>query len=235
MARATHAGGVVFRRGEAGLLYLLVASSGSRERFVLPKGHIERRESAEQAALREVTEEAAVEARACHALGRARLAKGGERIVVEFFLMEYVRDARAVEARTVRWCQLEQAVAALDDDEAIRVLERAHELASAALLVARRFEAAARAARACATAGAGLLPLAIAAACLTPELGSWRGSSPLALLGAGAAALALSYPLGRLLIRCAASMLGGFARLAGRRGSRSQPRSRGAGGRSGRR
>ena len=216
MARATHAGGVVFRRGEAGLLYLLVASSGSRERFVLPKGHIERRESAEQAALREVTEEAAVEARACHALGRARLAKGGERIVVEFFLMEYVREATPVEPRAVRWCRLEQAVAALDDDEAIRVLERAHELASAALLAARRFEAAARAARACATAGAGLLALAIAAACLTEELGSWRGSSPLVLLGAAAAALALSYPLGRLLTRCAASMLRG-SRLRSRR------------------
>jgi 8-oxo-dGTP pyrophosphatase MutT (NUDIX family) len=132
MARATHAGGVVFRRSDRGPLYLLVEASDGR-RWVLPKGGIERRESAEETATREVVEEAAVEARTVSALGRARLPKRGARIHVEFFLMEYVRSVTPRETRAVRWCPFEAACEALDDANTISVLERAHERVSAAL------------------------------------------------------------------------------------------------------
>src|SRR5262245_5835696 len=131
MARATHAGGVVYRHSERGPLYLLVESSDG-ERWVLPKGGITRRESAEQAAAREIVEEAAVEARTVSALGRARLPKRGERIHVEFFLMEYVRHVTPSETRAVRWCPYDAACETLDDAQAIRVLRCAHERVSAA-------------------------------------------------------------------------------------------------------
>lgn len=51
----TSAGGVVFRRGEAELEFLLIRDP--YENWGLPKGHIEGGETPEQAALREVEEE----------------------------------------------------------------------------------------------------------------------------------------------------------------------------------
>ncbi|MGH2570763.1 MAG: NUDIX domain-containing protein [bacterium] len=128
----TQAGAVVFRQSERGPLYLLVEASGG-ERWVLPKGGIERRESAEETAARELLEEAAVEARTVSALGPARLAKRGERVHVEFFLMEYVRSVTPHETRAVRWCPFEAACETLDDTKAVRVLKRAHEHVSATL------------------------------------------------------------------------------------------------------
>ena len=169
MAGATHGGGVVFRLGDSGPLYLLVEASRSKGRWVLPKGGIDRRESAEQAAVREVAEEAAVLARVVKALGRARLEKGGGRIQVEFFLMEYVRDAKPCESREIRWCRFQKAIEALDDAEAIRLLHRANELVGAALPSPRPGGAAARAARAAlATLPLGLLAILIAGRCCFP-------------------------------------------------------------------
>jgi 8-oxo-dGTP pyrophosphatase MutT (NUDIX family) len=223
MARATHAGGVVFRRGDSGPLYLLVESSGSKARWVFPKGHLEKKESAEEAALREVAEEAAVEARAVHELGRARLEKGGQRIEVEFFLMEYVRQAEPLESRAVRWCAFEAALEALDDAKAIRVLRRAHELVSAALPEPRPLEAAARAAlRSGATTGAGLLALLPTVPLFARELVDALGAGPTAVL-----ALALAYPLGSLLVRFMPALLAPLVRRrSSARGGRARRRGR---------
>jgi len=148
MPEATHGGGVVWRPGGSGPRYLLVEASRAKGRWVFPKGGIARKESAEQAAVREVEEEAAVRARPVKALGRARLEKGGDRIHVDFFLMEYVRDAKPLESRDVRWCRFEKALEVLDDHEAIRVLRLANEHVSAALSPLGRFRAAVGAVRA---------------------------------------------------------------------------------------
>jgi 8-oxo-dGTP pyrophosphatase MutT (NUDIX family) len=61
VATATHAGGIVFQETEEERLYLLVRPRLSGNEWVFPKGHIEPGESPEQAALREVREEAGVE------------------------------------------------------------------------------------------------------------------------------------------------------------------------------
>lgn len=208
MAHATHGGGVVFRRADSGPLYLLVEASSSKGRWVFPKGGIGRRESAEQAAVREVAEEAAVEARAVHALGRALLEKGGDRIEVEFFLMEYVRDAKPFESRDVRWCRFEKAIAALDGAEAIRLLRRANELVTAALRPARPGGATARAARAfVATAPLGIPAILILALPFAPELTLLLGSSPGVAVGVAGAAIVLAHPFGTLLARLAQTLL----------------------------
>jgi 8-oxo-dGTP pyrophosphatase MutT (NUDIX family) len=207
MAGATHGGGVVFRLGGSGPLYLLVEASGSKGRWVLPKGGIGRKESAEEAAVREVAEEAAVRARAVQALGRVRLEKGGGRIGVEFFLMEYVRDAKPFESRDVRWCRFETAVEALDDAEAIRVLHRANELVTAALRPLRPAGAMARAATAVATVPLGLLAMLLAALPFAPELARLARSSPGVAVGCALAAIASAHPLGILITRLARTLL----------------------------
>jgi len=208
MAGATHGGGVVFRPGDSGPLYLLVEASRSKGRWVFPKGGIGRRESAEQAAVREVAEEAAVRARSVQALGRARLEKAGDRIQVEFFLMEYVRDAKPLESRDVRWCRFEKAIEALDDAEAIRLLRRANELVTAALGPPRPGRAAARAVRAAvATVPLGILAILIAVLPFAPELALPLRSSPGVAAGVAGAAILLGHPLGILFARLAETLL----------------------------
>ena len=69
------------------------AADGSKV-LALPKGHPDGKESPRQAALREVREEAGVEAEVVRSLGEVRYwyQRGGRRIakVVEFFLLRYV-------------------------------------------------------------------------------------------------------------------------------------------------
>ena len=69
------------------------AADGSKV-LALPKGHPDGAESPLEAALREVREEAGVEAEVVHSLGEVRYwyQRGGRRIakVVEFFLLNYV-------------------------------------------------------------------------------------------------------------------------------------------------
>ncbi len=208
MAGATHGGGVVFRLGDSGPLYLLVEARSSKRRWVLPKGGIDRRESAEQAAVREVPEEAAVQARVVQALGRARLEKGGDRIQVEFFLMEYVRDEKPFESRDVRWCRFEKAIEALDDAEAIRLLREANERVTAALRPPRPGGAAARAARAAlATVPLRVLAILIAALPFAPELALLLRSSRGLAVGVAGAAIVLAHPLGILFGRLARTLL----------------------------
>ncbi len=89
------AGGVVMN--DANEVIVIVptrrAADGSKV-LALPKGHPDGKESAIQAALREVREEAGVEAELVGSLGGVRYwyQRGGRRIakVVEFFLLRYV-------------------------------------------------------------------------------------------------------------------------------------------------
>ncbi len=85
--------------------------------LALPKGHPDGRESPAEAALREVREEAGVEAELLESLGEVRYwyQRGGRRIakVVEFFLLRYVSGDVADhdhEVEHARWIPAAQAV-----------------------------------------------------------------------------------------------------------------------------
>jgi periplasmic divalent cation tolerance protein len=110
------AGGVIFRRGGDGFEIALIHA---RNRWGLPKGHIEEGEGVEEAALREVREETGLEGKLQRKLGDIRYSyrdkKGGEPIRinkrVHFFLMRYVRgDVRDHdhESDDARWFPIEQ-------------------------------------------------------------------------------------------------------------------------------
>jgi 8-oxo-dGTP pyrophosphatase MutT (NUDIX family) len=110
------------------------AADGSKV-LALPKGHPEEGESAVDAALREVREEAGVDARLVEPLGDVRYwyTREGRRIakVVSFFLLEYVGgevEDHDFEVEQARWMALEDAARELsyagEREMAARALSR---------------------------------------------------------------------------------------------------------------
>ncbi len=121
MATEFSAGGVVMN--DACEVIVIVptrrAANGSRV-LALPKGHPDGEESSLQAALREVREEAGVEAEVVDSLGEVRYwyQRGGRRIakVVEFFLLRYVSGDVADhdhEVEQARWVPAAEAARTL--------------------------------------------------------------------------------------------------------------------------
>lgn len=123
--REFSAGGVVIRAGGDCIVIVPNPRPGSRRRKVLalPKGHVDPGETPEQAAMREVREEAGVETTLVEPLGDVRYwyTREGRRIskVVRFYLLEHVEGvptADAFEVAEARWMPLTEAVKALSYD-----------------------------------------------------------------------------------------------------------------------
>jgi 8-oxo-dGTP pyrophosphatase MutT (NUDIX family) len=115
------AGGVVMNdEGEVVVIVPTRRAADGSKVLALPKGHPDGDESPLQAALREVREEAGVDAEMVDSLGEVRYwyQRGGRRIakVVEFFLLNYVSgdlDDHDHEVEQARWVSAEEAVATL--------------------------------------------------------------------------------------------------------------------------
>jgi 8-oxo-dGTP pyrophosphatase MutT (NUDIX family) len=112
MTGLTHAGGVVYRRRPEGAVeVVLVRASTPPHEWVLPKGHIEKDETPELTARREVLEEAGIAAQVERPLGTTEFTAQGEAIRVAYFLMSYQTSSPPTEDREIRWCSLERALA----------------------------------------------------------------------------------------------------------------------------
>lgn len=118
--RELSAGGVVVRDGE--VIVIVPTRRGAQGQRVLglPKGHVDPGETAEQAARREVREEAGVEADLVEKLGDVRYfyQRDGQRIfkMVRFYLFDYRSGAledHDDEVEEARWMPLEEAARAL--------------------------------------------------------------------------------------------------------------------------
>ena len=135
-AREISAGGVVFRRGEQGVSYLLIRDSYGR--WALPKGKLERGESPEQAALREISEEVGLsEVVVRGPLPSIRYVYTDPQGVlkfkaVHFFLLELVGNQEprpdTNEIAEARWFSAEEMLAAFEYPDTEEVLTRAVEL-----------------------------------------------------------------------------------------------------------
>jgi 8-oxo-dGTP pyrophosphatase MutT (NUDIX family) len=134
------AGGVVFRRRRLQTEVALI-SVGEKNRWQLPKGLVGRRESPEEAALREVREETGLTCVLVAPLETIEywyFSKGaGARVRfhkhVHFFLMRYERgDVREhdTEVNEARWFELDKAFRSLAFESERKVLERAREMIS---------------------------------------------------------------------------------------------------------
>ena len=136
------AGGVAFRiRND--VVEVALISVGEENRWQLPKGIVDKNETTEAAAVREVREEAGVETKlagridkveywyfARHGADRARIHK-----FVHFYLLEYcsgdVRDHDS-EVNEARWVEIEPAIAMLAFEGERKILEKAKEMIEAA-------------------------------------------------------------------------------------------------------
>ena len=128
------AGGAAFRINDGKIEFAIIAVNPSR-RWQLPKGLIDAGETEEQAALREVREEAGIE---CETLEKIETVEywyfgneNGERVryhkFVHFFLMKYVsgdvknHDTEVVE---VRWVSPDEAIEMLAFEAERKVVEK---------------------------------------------------------------------------------------------------------------
>jgi len=115
------AGGVVVRDGACVVIVPTRRALGGARVLTLPKGHLEAGERPEDAAIREVREEAGVDARLVDKLDDLRYwyQRDGMRIakVVSFFLLEYVAGDPSEhdpgEVEEARWMPLDEAEQAL--------------------------------------------------------------------------------------------------------------------------
>ena len=127
----THAGGVVVRHEDGVAKFLLVTARRQPGQWVFPKGHIEPGETPEQAAIREVLEEAGVEARVGPPIGATAYKTTRGLIRAQFFLMDFVSEGSPGEDRRRAWLTDHEAQRALLYEDARLLIARAVELSAA--------------------------------------------------------------------------------------------------------
>lgn len=107
----THAGGIVYRVENGRKLFLMVTSSTSKYKWVLPKGRIETHETPQAAAVREVLEEAGVTATIIKPAGTVSYKKKGQKITVAYFVMQFNKQAKkSTEGRRADWAEKEVVI-----------------------------------------------------------------------------------------------------------------------------
>jgi 8-oxo-dGTP pyrophosphatase MutT (NUDIX family) len=131
------AGGLLVRRSESGCEALLIGRRSPRI-WTLPKGHVERHESHEQAALREVREETGCWGEIVTRLNEIGfwffVGKAKHHKVVSFFLMRYLSgdpSAHNDEVDEARWFELGVARRALKYVNEKRLVDMAVEYVAA--------------------------------------------------------------------------------------------------------
>jgi 8-oxo-dGTP pyrophosphatase MutT (NUDIX family) len=118
-------GAIVIRRDRKMIRVLLITTKRSRENWIFPKGHIEKGETPEAAALREVKEEAGVVGKLIGPAGAIEYGFLGARARVEYFLAELSREAGPPEdGRDRLWCEVDEALERLSHKSTRKLLRQ---------------------------------------------------------------------------------------------------------------
>lgn len=123
--RPTHAGGIVYRIRDGFPEFLLVTARRNPQQWVYPKGHIEPGEDAERAAVREVEEEAGVQATIVEPLDDVEIDLVHEHQKIRYFLMEAKDDGVPREGRRSCWVRADDALRSLAFPESRASLRQA--------------------------------------------------------------------------------------------------------------
>jgi ADP-ribose pyrophosphatase YjhB (NUDIX family) len=106
-------------------MVLLVASKKEPGSWIFPKGHIERGESARDAALRETQEEAGVDGELLGPAGVLEFDWRDTRYRVEYFLIRATSETSQSDGREKVWLPYDAAIARLSYEETRRLLRDA--------------------------------------------------------------------------------------------------------------
>jgi 8-oxo-dGTP pyrophosphatase MutT (NUDIX family) len=121
----THAGGIVVKGRGSELRVLLVTAKRQPSQWVFPKGHIEDGETVEQAAIREVEEEAGVIAEVLSPIGTLEFRNARGPVRAQFYLMTFVSEGPPREDRRRGWFTAAEAKRALSYEDSRMLVSRA--------------------------------------------------------------------------------------------------------------
>ena len=105
---------------------LLVTARRNPKNWIFPKGHIDKGESPEEAAVRETREEAGVVGKLIGPAGVLEYGFLGAKARVEYYLVEYRKEAGPPEdGRQRTWCRLDEALQRLKYKYTRKLLRKA--------------------------------------------------------------------------------------------------------------
>lgn len=130
-SRVRQAGAIAVRGQGSGAEVFLVRAKKNPGDWIFPKGHIEPGEDARTAAVRELLEEGGVIGTAGELVGVSTFRTGTKHVEVVYYLVTFVGDGVAEDARETRWLPLDAAKAVLTYEDARRYVDAVRQMLAA--------------------------------------------------------------------------------------------------------
>jgi 8-oxo-dGTP pyrophosphatase MutT (NUDIX family) len=125
MAAVQQAGAIAIRTRDGAVEALVVRSKKDPSVWIFPKGHIDPGESAAEAAVRELREEAGVAGEIVSPIGVLSFQSGREFVEVTYYLTRFIRTVPQAEDRDFDWLPLAEARQRLSFETARELLDEA--------------------------------------------------------------------------------------------------------------
>jgi 8-oxo-dGTP pyrophosphatase MutT (NUDIX family) len=125
LSHIRQAGAIAVKTVDRKVQILVVRAKQHPDHWIFPKGHIEPRESADAAAVRELEEEAGVRGTMIAAVGVLEFSLKDAVVQVEYFVVKYERDVPRQEDREIRWCSYDRALELLTFPDSKTLLREA--------------------------------------------------------------------------------------------------------------
>jgi 8-oxo-dGTP pyrophosphatase MutT (NUDIX family) len=125
LSRIAQAGAIAFKVVNRAPFILLVRARKNPEAWIFPKGHIENGETAEDAAARELEEEAGIRGELAGLIGSLNFQSGDEMVTVAYYLFRFVAEVPRTEDRETTWCTFDEALRLLSFRDSAELLNKA--------------------------------------------------------------------------------------------------------------